>query len=111
MRVKRGGLGDKYALIETVKMALQCKSRFGTSINPETVRNVLRKRNYLGRVPQRKPYISKKKKKQIDKLEVNKTTGKTPAELVLGRKLITPFQKLVMVSAGTGFVVGDIEIV
>ncbi|GFY27475.1 retrovirus-related Pol polyprotein from transposon 297 [Trichonephila clavipes] len=28
---------------------------------------------------------------------VNETTGKTPAELFLGRKLITPFQKLVMV--------------
>ncbi|GFU62211.1 uncharacterized protein TNCV_2474421 [Trichonephila clavipes] len=40
---------------------------------------------------------------------VNKTTGKTPAELFLGRKLITPFQKLVMVSDGTEFAVGDIE--
>ncbi|GFW65469.1 uncharacterized protein TNCV_4410771 [Trichonephila clavipes] len=29
------------------------------------------------------------------------TTGKTPAELFLGRKLITPFEKLVMVSDGT----------
>ncbi|GFX90427.1 uncharacterized protein TNCV_2073051 [Trichonephila clavipes] len=29
---------------------------------------------------------------------VNETMGKTPAELFLGRKLITPFQKLVMVS-------------
>ncbi|GFT34345.1 uncharacterized protein TNCV_3676821 [Trichonephila clavipes] len=28
---------------------------------------------------------------------VNETTGKTPEELFLGRKLITPFQKLVMV--------------
>ncbi|GFS69181.1 uncharacterized protein TNCV_4010291 [Trichonephila clavipes] len=40
---------------------------------------------------------------------VNKTTGKTPAELFLGRKLITPFQKLVMVSEGTEFAVGYIE--
>ncbi|GFX18427.1 uncharacterized protein TNCV_4307271 [Trichonephila clavipes] len=40
---------------------------------------------------------------------VNETTGKTPAELFLGRKLITPFQKLVMVSDGTEFAVGDIE--
>ncbi|GFX26243.1 retrovirus-related Pol polyprotein from transposon 297 [Trichonephila clavipes] len=40
---------------------------------------------------------------------VNETTGKTPAELFLGRKLITPFQKLVMVSNGTEFAVGDIE--
>ncbi|GFV07771.1 uncharacterized protein TNCV_1678101 [Trichonephila clavipes] len=40
---------------------------------------------------------------------VHETTGKTPAELFLGRKLITPFQKLVMVSDGTEFAVGDIE--
>ncbi|GFW68258.1 uncharacterized protein TNCV_1881381 [Trichonephila clavipes] len=40
---------------------------------------------------------------------INETTGKTPAELFLGRKLITPFQKLVMVSDGTEFAVGDIE--
>ncbi|GFW42877.1 uncharacterized protein TNCV_734101 [Trichonephila clavipes] len=40
---------------------------------------------------------------------VNETTGKTPAELFLGRKLITPFQKLVMVSDGTELAVGDIE--
>ncbi|GFW47133.1 uncharacterized protein TNCV_55861 [Trichonephila clavipes] len=40
---------------------------------------------------------------------VNETTGKTLAELFVGRKLITPFQKLVMVSDGTEFAVGDIE--
>ncbi|GFX12694.1 uncharacterized protein TNCV_3158151 [Trichonephila clavipes] len=34
---------------------------------------------------------------------VNETTRKTPAELFLGRKLITPFQKLVMLSDGTQF--------
>ncbi|GFX59371.1 uncharacterized protein TNCV_4633291 [Trichonephila clavipes] len=39
---------------------------------------------------------------------VNETTGKTPAKLFLGRKL-TPFKKLVMVSDGTEFAVGDIE--
>ncbi|GFX35366.1 uncharacterized protein TNCV_101731 [Trichonephila clavipes] len=38
---------------------------------------------------------------------VNETTGKTPAELFLSRKLITPFQKLVMVSDGTEFAVND----
>ena len=42
-----------------VKLTLQCKSRFGKSVNPETVRNILRKYNYRARVPQRKPYISK----------------------------------------------------
>ncbi|GFV28051.1 transposable element Tc1 transposase [Trichonephila clavipes] len=42
-----------------VKMALQCKSRFGKSVNPETIRNVLRRHNYHGRVPERKPYFSK----------------------------------------------------
>ncbi|GFX43798.1 retrovirus-related Pol polyprotein from transposon 297 [Trichonephila clavipes] len=41
--------------------------------------------------------------------KVKEKTGKTPAELFLGRKLITPFQKLVMVSDGTEFAVGDIE--
>ncbi|GFX44605.1 retrovirus-related Pol polyprotein from transposon 297 [Trichonephila clavipes] len=42
-------------------------------------------------------------------LAVNETTGKTPEELFLGRMLITPFQKLVMVSDRTEFAVGDIE--
>ncbi|GFY22253.1 uncharacterized protein TNCV_3298961 [Trichonephila clavipes] len=41
--------------------------------------------------------------------EMNETKGKTPAELFLGRNLTTPFQKLVMVSDGTEFAVGDIE--
>ncbi|GFW36739.1 uncharacterized protein TNCV_1220701 [Trichonephila clavipes] len=40
---------------------------------------------------------------------VNETTGKHLAELLLGRKLITPFHKLVMVLDGTDFAVGDIE--
>ncbi|GFW13510.1 uncharacterized protein TNCV_1209761 [Trichonephila clavipes] len=39
----------------------------------------------------------------------HETTGKTPAELFLGRKLITPFQKLVMLSDGAEFAVGNIE--
>ncbi|GFY29024.1 uncharacterized protein TNCV_4721521 [Trichonephila clavipes] len=40
---------------------------------------------------------------------VNETTGKTPVELFFGRKLITPFQKLLMVSDGTEFAVGGIQ--
>ncbi|GFV62913.1 uncharacterized protein TNCV_5083961 [Trichonephila clavipes] len=40
---------------------------------------------------------------------VNETTGKTPAELFLDQKLNTTFQKLVLVSDGTEFAVGDIE--
>ncbi|GFS91158.1 uncharacterized protein TNCV_2214911 [Trichonephila clavipes] len=40
---------------------------------------------------------------------LNETTAKTLAELFLSRTLITPFQKLVMVSDGTEFAVGDIE--
>ncbi|GFW44401.1 uncharacterized protein TNCV_1748301 [Trichonephila clavipes] len=40
---------------------------------------------------------------------VNETTGKIPAKLFLSRKLITLFQKLVMVSVGTEVAVGDIE--
>ncbi|GFV33486.1 HTH_Tnp_Tc3_2 domain-containing protein [Trichonephila clavipes] len=40
-------------------MTLQCKSRFfDKSVDPETVRNVLRKHKYHGRVPEKKPYIS-----------------------------------------------------
>ncbi|GBM66485.1 hypothetical protein AVEN_129270-1 [Araneus ventricosus] len=46
-----------------VKLTLKCKCRFRKSVNPETVRNVLRKRKYHGRVPQRKPYISKANRK------------------------------------------------
>ncbi|GFY18244.1 retrovirus-related Pol polyprotein from transposon 17.6 [Trichonephila clavipes] len=42
---------------------------------------------------------------------VNETTGKSPAELFLLRKLITPFQKLVMVSDGTEFPVNDLVLV
>ncbi|GFW68525.1 uncharacterized protein TNCV_3300671 [Trichonephila clavipes] len=40
---------------------------------------------------------------------VKETTGKIPAKLFLGRKLINAFQKLVMVSEGTESAVGDIE--
>ncbi|GFV03992.1 transposable element Tc1 transposase [Trichonephila clavipes] len=42
-----------------VNMSLQCKRMFEKSLNPETVRSVLRKHKYHGRVPQRKPDISK----------------------------------------------------
>ncbi|GFX59643.1 hypothetical protein TNCV_3754081 [Trichonephila clavipes] len=38
-------------------MTLQCKSRFRKSVNPENVRNVLRKHKHHGRVPQKKPDI------------------------------------------------------
>ncbi|GFV94107.1 uncharacterized protein TNCV_2957671 [Trichonephila clavipes] len=40
---------------------------------------------------------------------VNETTGKTPAELFLGRKIITPFSKLVQVTDGAEYVGGSIE--
>ncbi|GBN19952.1 hypothetical protein AVEN_205410-1 [Araneus ventricosus] len=46
-----------------VKLTLKCKSGFRKSLNPETVRNVLRKHKYHGRVPRRKPYISKANRK------------------------------------------------
>ena len=46
-----------------VKLTLQCKNRFGKSVNPETVRNILRKHNYRVRVPQIKSYISKENQK------------------------------------------------
>ncbi|GFX33329.1 uncharacterized protein TNCV_811911 [Trichonephila clavipes] len=40
---------------------------------------------------------------------VNETTGKTSAELFLGRKIITPFRKLVQVTDGAEYVGGNIE--
>ncbi|GFW05848.1 HTH_Tnp_Tc3_2 domain-containing protein [Trichonephila clavipes] len=45
-----------------VKMTLKCKSRLEKFVKHETVRNVLRKYKYHGRVPQSKPYISKANK-------------------------------------------------
>ncbi|GFU97437.1 uncharacterized protein TNCV_1912921 [Trichonephila clavipes] len=45
-----------------------------------------------------------------DRLQtVKETTGKTPAELFLGRKIITPFRKLVLVTDGAEYVGGNIE--
>ncbi|GFS92371.1 retrovirus-related Pol polyprotein from transposon 297 [Trichonephila clavipes] len=40
---------------------------------------------------------------------VNETTNKTPAELFLGRKIITPFSKLINVTEGAEYVGRDIE--
>ncbi|GFW96544.1 uncharacterized protein TNCV_2846011 [Trichonephila clavipes] len=41
---------------------------------------------------------------------VNETTNKTPAELFLGRKIITPFSKLINVTEDTKYVGSNIEI-
>ncbi|GBL99125.1 hypothetical protein AVEN_64120-1 [Araneus ventricosus] len=60
-----------------VKLTLKGKSRFRKSVNPETVRNVLRKHKYHGRVPRRKPYISKANRKvrlAFDKMYVKQPT-------------------------------------
>ncbi|GFV33583.1 retrovirus-related Pol polyprotein from transposon 297 [Trichonephila clavipes] len=40
---------------------------------------------------------------------VNETTGKTPAELFIGRKIITPFHNLINVTDGAEYVGGNIE--
>ncbi|GFW33181.1 uncharacterized protein TNCV_4699971 [Trichonephila clavipes] len=40
---------------------------------------------------------------------VNETTGKTPAELFLGRKIITPFSKLINVTEDAKYVGNNIE--
>ncbi|GFX65813.1 retrovirus-related Pol polyprotein from transposon 297 [Trichonephila clavipes] len=40
---------------------------------------------------------------------VNETTGKTPAELFLGKKIITPFRKLINVTDGAEYEGGNIE--
>ena len=46
-----------------VKLSLECNRRLGKSVCTETVRNVLRKHKYHGRVPRRKPYVSKAHRK------------------------------------------------
>ncbi|GFX71334.1 retrovirus-related Pol polyprotein from transposon 412 [Trichonephila clavipes] len=40
---------------------------------------------------------------------VNTTTNKTPSELFLGRKIITPFSKLINVTEGAEYVIRNIE--
>ncbi|GFV89425.1 retrovirus-related Pol polyprotein from transposon 17.6 [Trichonephila clavipes] len=40
---------------------------------------------------------------------VNETTGKIPAELFLGRKIITPFRKLVLITNGAEYGGGNNE--
>ncbi|GBL80534.1 hypothetical protein AVEN_225232-1 [Araneus ventricosus] len=62
----------------TVKLTPKCKCRFRKSVNPETVRNVLRKHKYHGRVPQRKPCISKANRKA--RLAFAKKYVKQPTE-------------------------------
>ncbi|GBO45167.1 hypothetical protein AVEN_62607-1 [Araneus ventricosus] len=61
-----------------VKLTLKCKCRFRKSVNPETVRNVLEKHKYHGRVPRRKPYISKANRK--GRLAFAKMYVKQPTE-------------------------------
>ncbi|GBM21390.1 hypothetical protein AVEN_264824-1 [Araneus ventricosus] len=61
-----------------VKLTLKCKSSFRKSVNPETVRNVLRKHKYHGRVPRRKTYI--RKANQNARLAFAKTYVKQPTE-------------------------------
>ncbi|GFT05623.1 retrovirus-related Pol polyprotein from transposon 17.6 [Trichonephila clavipes] len=43
------------------------------------------------------------------RISVNETTNKTPAELFLGRKIITPFSKLINVTEGAEYVGRNIE--
>ncbi|GBM85491.1 Transposable element Tcb1 transposase [Araneus ventricosus] len=61
-----------------VKLTLKCKSRFRKSVNPKSVRNVLRKHKYHGRVPRRKSYISKANRKA--RLAFAKMYVKQPTE-------------------------------
>ncbi|GBL99310.1 hypothetical protein AVEN_47866-1 [Araneus ventricosus] len=61
-----------------IKLTLKCKIRFRKSVNPETVRNVLRKHKYHGRVPGRKHYISKANRKA--RLAFAKMYVKQPTE-------------------------------
>ncbi|GBN90007.1 hypothetical protein AVEN_15763-1 [Araneus ventricosus] len=61
-----------------VKLSLKCKSRFRKSVIPETVRNILKTHKYHGRVPRRKPYISKANRKS--RLAFAKMCVKQPTE-------------------------------
>ncbi|GFU37339.1 transposable element Tcb1 transposase [Trichonephila clavipes] len=51
-------------------MTMQCKSRFGKSVNPETVRNVLRKDKYRGRVAQKSPTANRQARLAFSKMYV-----------------------------------------
>lgn len=57
-----------------VKLCQEMQESFNKKFNPQTIRNTLHKAGYHGRVPRRKPLISKvNKKKRLDfaKLYVN----------------------------------------
>ncbi|GBM70950.1 Transposable element Tc1 transposase [Araneus ventricosus] len=51
-------LGES-SLLDAIKSTLKAQQRFKKSANPETVRNILRKYNFHGRVARRKPFLIK----------------------------------------------------
>ncbi|GBN28123.1 Transposable element Tc3 transposase [Araneus ventricosus] len=61
-----------------VKLTLKAQQRFNKSTNSETVRNILRKYNFHGRVARRKPFISKEHPRA--RLEFAKSYIKKPPE-------------------------------
>ncbi|GBM33301.1 hypothetical protein AVEN_101633-2 [Araneus ventricosus] len=61
-----------------VKLTLKAQQRFNKSANSETVRNILRKYNFHGRVARRKPFLSKAHRRA--RLEFAKSCIKKPPE-------------------------------
>ncbi|GBL77221.1 hypothetical protein AVEN_12828-1 [Araneus ventricosus] len=64
--------------ISAVKLTLKAHQRFNKSANLGTVRNILRKYNFYGRVARRKPFLSKAHR--ITRLEFSKSYIKMPPE-------------------------------
>lgn len=50
--------------LSAVKLRAQAEKRFGKVTSVETIRNILRKNNFHGRVPRKKPYISKQNRQK-----------------------------------------------
>ncbi|GBO15255.1 Transposable element Tcb1 transposase [Araneus ventricosus] len=61
-----------------MKLILKAQQRFNKSVSPETVRDILRKYNFHGRVARRKPFLSKAH--QRARLEFAKSYIKKPPE-------------------------------
>ncbi|GBM99434.1 hypothetical protein AVEN_120248-1, partial [Araneus ventricosus] len=64
--------------ISAVKLTSKAQQSFNESAKPETVRNILRKYNFHGRVARRKPFFSKAHRRA--RLEFSKSYIKKPSE-------------------------------
>ena len=61
-----------------VRQTLKAQQRFNKTASSETVRNILRKHNFHGRIARRKPFLSEKNRRA--RLEFAKTYLKMPPE-------------------------------